>query len=426
VLQVSGTGFTATTAVSVDGVSISSMVVISPEQINLTLGAPTELTGKHFGFTNPGGSRIDFYSALPSAPSNSQDPLPGLQAILPLNTIAAVTLGDNIAFQLIGNIVDGLAVLNQNLIPVVVEFEGVDIYLGGKVLLQETITIPPSTLYFLHANRLVHPDGSTYFDNLWITASAPIRMLDYARYDRQGRPGTPEVHSFAFPATTLPPPIQLPVFPGSVSLSGQIGTSPATANVYVSGTTAFTVAISSSSPWLSVTPMSGTAPSTLTFTANQSSLGPGTYTGTVTITPVLPAALAGFRVQATTVSVSLTVSAGPLIGASETALTFVIPAAGGPSTGPHTVNVSSNGTPAPFTVNVTTFGGGNWLSVTPLSGVTPAAFVASVNGAGLPLGTYSAQITIHGPVNLVAIPVTLLVLGPPGGAAPPPPPPQRR
>src|ERR1700682_3219021 len=35
VLQVSGTGFTATTAVSVDGVSISSMVVISPEKINL-------------------------------------------------------------------------------------------------------------------------------------------------------------------------------------------------------------------------------------------------------------------------------------------------------------------------------------------------------------------------------------------------------
>ena len=416
ILQVSGTGFTATTAVSVGGVNISSMVVISPERINLTLGAPTELTGKHFGLTNIDGSRIDFYSALPSAPSNSQDPLPGLYAILPLNTIAAVTFGDDLLMQPL--ITEGFALLNQNLIPTVVEFEAVDL-LGGKVTLQETITIPPSTLYFLNSTRLIHPAGS-FANTLWITASAPIRMLNYRRNDRQGRPGTPEVHSFTFPATTPPPPIQLPVSPMFVSLSGQIGTSPATARVDVSGNTAFTVAISSSSPWLSVTPMSGTAPSTLTFIANQSSLGPGTYTGTVTITPVLPAALGGFRVQATTVGVSLTVSAGPLISASETALTFVIPAVGGPSTGPHTVNVASNGTPAPFTVNVTPFGGGNWLSVTPLSGATPAALVASVNGAGLPLGTYSAQITIHGPVNLVAIPVTLLVLG----VLPPPPPPK--
>lgn len=66
VLQVRGTGFTAATAVSIDGVVIDSTQYSSPESMTITLGAPTDLTGKHFHFTNPDGGQVDYFSALPS------------------------------------------------------------------------------------------------------------------------------------------------------------------------------------------------------------------------------------------------------------------------------------------------------------------------------------------------------------------------
>jgi hypothetical protein len=86
VLQISGTGFASTTAVAIDGVSISGPQFVSPQQINVTLGAPTEMTGKHVHVINGGGAQVNYYAALPSAPSNSVAPYPGLHAVVPLTT----------------------------------------------------------------------------------------------------------------------------------------------------------------------------------------------------------------------------------------------------------------------------------------------------------------------------------------------------
>jgi hypothetical protein len=50
-----------------------------------------------------------------------------------------------------------------------------------------------------------------------------------------------------------------------------------------------------------------------------------------------------------------------------------------------------------FTATASTTGGGNWLSVTPGSGATPASLSVSVNPAGLTPGTYTGSITIESP-----------------------------
>jgi uncharacterized protein (TIGR03437 family) len=63
--------------------------------------------------------------------------------------------------------------------------------------------------------------------------------------------------------------------------------------------------------------------------------------------------------------------------------------------------------------------GGNWLTVTPLSGATPSTLTLNVTPAGLSDGSYSSQIVLQGPSNSVTIPVGFFVFSPP----PPPPPP---
>jgi uncharacterized protein (TIGR03437 family) len=65
---------------------------------------------------------------------------------------------------------------------------------------------------------------------------------------------------------------------------------------------------------------------------------------------------------------------------------------GGPVPPAQTTNVSSSGAALSFTASATT--GGNWLSVSPSSGTTPAALNISISPAGLPGGVYQGAITV--------------------------------
>jgi uncharacterized protein (TIGR03437 family) len=58
------------------------------------------------------------------------------------------------------------------------------------------------------------------------------------------------------------------------------------------------------------------------------------------------------------------------------------------------VTVSSSGAALSFTAAASTTSGGNWLSVTPGSGTTPATLNISVSPAGLPAGVYPGAITL--------------------------------
>jgi len=64
VVAIDGTGFDATTTVTIDGLSASTQLV-SAQQINLTLNGATEMTGKHVHVANGAGAQVDYFAALP-------------------------------------------------------------------------------------------------------------------------------------------------------------------------------------------------------------------------------------------------------------------------------------------------------------------------------------------------------------------------
>jgi hypothetical protein len=171
-----------------------------------------------------------------------------------------------------------LALLNPNLEPVTVLLEGVgEDGLGTSVLeSQQTLTIPPSILYFANLDSLLATAGGQLPNQLWATASAPMRMIEYQEVSAnpaQFFPPTPSSGS-------LPPlTFTLPLSPSSVCWQWQTGTpAPQPASVNLSGNFGFTLSVSGSrwfAPWLSVSPTQGTGPATLTLTPNVAGLTPG-------------------------------------------------------------------------------------------------------------------------------------------------------
>ena len=99
-LQIAGSGFDASTTVAIDGVAVSCVDFVNAIQLNVTLGGATEMTGKHIRVTNSEGAQIDYYAALPSAPTDPGSgfmTLTGVHPILPFTTVTATTMGDPFA-----------------------------------------------------------------------------------------------------------------------------------------------------------------------------------------------------------------------------------------------------------------------------------------------------------------------------------------
>lgn len=154
--------------------------------------------------------------------------------------------------------------------------------------------------------------------------------------------------------------------------------------------------------WLTLTPSTGITPANLTLTADGSRLSPGTYSAQVVV------AAAGLG-RAVNVSLSVGATTGTVFGVSPSSLTFVSPVSA-TSVPTQTISITSPNVAAGFRVTPTSSG---WLTVAPLTGITPAAVVVEVHPAGLPANTYSGSITITplagGPPTIV--PVTLIASG---------------
>ena len=66
VVEIDGTGFSAATTVSIDGVVFTASYAPQYHAMSVTLGAPADLTGKRIVAMNPDGSEADYYSVLNS------------------------------------------------------------------------------------------------------------------------------------------------------------------------------------------------------------------------------------------------------------------------------------------------------------------------------------------------------------------------
>ena len=347
---------------------------------------------------------MDFYSAIPSAPSASVSPFEGVFPIVPLslsrNVVASSTIPSNSAVQ------NGLALMNQTLEPVTVTFLGVPYFTADYS--QVSVTVPPSTLYFLRLNSLsdgqVPARSTSYY---WIGASAPIRMITYSHkaFIDNDNIGVPAEN------TTPPPVVVLPsYYPSTVTWNWQAGTAaPAAVPISISGSGLPFTSVSSA-PWIQTSQSQGT----LTLTPNLTGLTPGIYSATVTVTPVLPPAVTGFTIQSSTIHVELTVTAAPLLTAPYCCAFLTANSDAPVSTS--SLPIATNGDPVAFTVATS---GEPWLSLNLDRGTTPATLVPTADPAGLQSGTYTAEILVHGPNNTLTLTVYLTVI-----SSQPPPVPQ--
>ncbi len=395
VLRVNGGGFDATTRVAVDGVSIATQQSIDEQRIELTLGGATEMTAKHMTVSNGSGERQEFFTAIPSAPSASVSPFPGVFPIVPLNVSQKITANSTIPSN--GGVQNGLALMNQKLEPVTVTFLGMPYFSADYS--QVSVTVPPSSMYFLYLNSLsdgqVPPRSTSYY---WIGASAPIRMLAYSSKIQ----AIGESVNFGVPGedTSEPRPVSLQVYPDTVTWSWQVGkAAPSAATISISPSgQPFTAA--SSVPWIRISQ----SQSTLTLTPNLTGLTAGIYSATVTVTPVLPPNVTGLKIQSSTIHVTLTVSAAPLL-TSPVCCAFLTFGPGIPPNGAP-IPITSNGDPVPFTI---TTSGEPWLSLNLDHGTTPATLSPTAIVAGLEAGNYTAEIFVHGPNNTLSFSVNLTI-----------------
>ncbi len=337
VLRVNGGGFDATTKVAMDGVSIASQQLIDPQRIELTLGGATEMTAKHMIVTNGSGDRQEFFTAIPSAPSASVSPFPGVFPIVPLNVSQRITANSSIPSN--SGVENGLALMNQKLEPVTVTFLGVPLFTANYS--QVSVTVPPSSMYFLYLNSLSDgqvPPRST--SRYWISASAPIRMLAYSSKAQSfGENVYLEVPG---EDTSEPRPVSIQSYPDTVTWSWQAGkAAPAGATISISPIgQPFTAA--ASVPWVQLSQSQGT----LILTPNLTGLTAGTYSATVAVTPVLPPNVTGFKIQPSTIHVTLTVSAAPLLTAPY-CCAFLTVRSRNSSQSPHPCPITTNGDPVP-------------------------------------------------------------------------------
>jgi uncharacterized protein (TIGR03437 family) len=210
--------------------------------------------------------------------------------------------------------------------------------------------------------------------------------------------------------------IQVTASPGQLSFSALAGQKAATQTFQVNqvngpgGTV--NAAVGAGTPWLSVSPASGTVPATFTVTADGTSLAPGPHTGNVAVT--CPA----FCVQKN-ITINFTVNSTVKLTVDQTAVNL---AANGGSTLLQTAqaNVSNAGPIMTFTAMASSTG--NWLSVSPPSATlntgTSATLNIVANPAGLPPGVgntaavYTGGIAIFVPgvaAAVATITVTLKV-----------------
>ncbi|MDP8979200.1 MAG: hypothetical protein M3O35_01270 [Acidobacteriota bacterium] len=194
--------------------------------------------------------------------------------------------------------------------------------------------------------------------------------------------------------------------PGALQVTAQVGTNAAAQSILLSSTDgntplSFTAAAvaDTSQGWLSATPASGNTPNSINVTFNTGGLAAGTYLGRIVI-----GAPGGKTV---TVPVSVLMTAEATVAANSSSLTFAQASQGAPPAS-QTLQVISTVPGTAFTATAAASNGGNWLTATSPSGVTPGVVTVSVNGATLTPGTYTGIVTIRGG-NTINILVTLTV-----------------
>lgn len=267
----------------------------------------------------------------------------------------------------------------------------------------------------------ISPSGAgCCFTPLAITATVNASALAAGTYT-----GEIIITEFANPQRSMTIPVTLIVsasgaffdnLPGGLTFSVQPGKKATPQTLFVgnggSGKLKFTVTpiTEDGGLWLTATPILTTAPKSITVGINILNLpGGGAIAGTYNGQLLLQA-------PGTNATVPVTVTVGNAVFRQVNPLSFVMPL-GGPNALPQVITVpASDNSAIRFSASSATSKGGAWLSISP-SGAgccfTSIPVRASISATGLPVGTYTGEISIiefANPGRSMLVPVTLTVV----------------
>ncbi len=401
VIPVLGSGFTPSTTVTMDAVSIASTKFVSSGEIDLTLGGAAELTGK-LARVRDGAAEFDYFCFQPADPVNSASTSKFAQSISGVQPLFPIFASGGFSGSTteIGGVI---YVQNPNTSPAAVTVTNTNSCCGPGIYATPTsLTIPAGSW------AIVDGQNDSSFT---VVSNLPVRVVSgeigVGGPVNSVSPGSVRPYD---PNTEGPSPLSLT--PPSLSFSWQLGTpAPAARTVVVtsqgSSLVNVTPAVTSGASWLSASTGSFLGNSvTLSISVNPSQLTAGPYQGTILVKES--------DGPATTLNVSLMVTnaAVPQLSASPASLTFT---ASSSTATPYTqtVNVTSDSSPAPFSVILPP---GTWLKVSPLSGTTPATLTVTWDPTATAQIYYQQRSTpgaflISGPENTATVSATFNVTG---------------
>ena len=325
---------------------------------------------------------------------------------------------------------------------------------GNPAAVSQAVTVNTSNAAFGYqvATTISSPTGGNWLTVDRLSGSTPSAILVSANAATLAAGtyfATVQVSSFGATNTPVTIPVtfivsgaaQLTYAPSSLTFNYQLGgafPTPQTMSVTASGqsvTFSATPLTVTGAGWLEVGPPSGATPANITVSASAaflSAAAPGVYNGFVVLTPSTGG---GTAVQ---LPVTLNVTGTPKFTAAPESITFNYQT-GQANPPQQTISIALLGGIGPFSTTVSTSQGGNWLVVTPLTGVTPTTLTVGVQQpSSLPPGIYNGTIAIGSPSGVgasLSIPVTLTISNSPlltlapnslkftyqiGGAAPTP------
>jgi len=176
VVSVQGMGFQTGTQVQLSNIKASSISVVSPQEIQIVLAEPTQMTGKKIQVTNPDGSQDTYFSYMRGIPlGQSSHPL--LASAVPI--FSSVTHSQAVfsaAASLTASEFTGIAVQNPNLEPATVTFT---LFSSGNTSLGSSTMVIPSGYRMMRdmseLTGVVPPTGSYVV----VSSDFPVQMFGF-------------------------------------------------------------------------------------------------------------------------------------------------------------------------------------------------------------------------------------------------------
>jgi hypothetical protein len=175
VIHVQGIGFQPGTQVQLSNIKASSITVTSPQEIQIVLAEPTQMTGKKIQVTNPDGSQDTYFSYMRGIPFN-----PSSQSLL----ASAIPIFSSLTYS---RAVFACAAASTN------EFSGIAVQNPNPGAATVTVTLFSSSDNPLGSSTVVIPSGNRMMNDVAeltgvtppqgsyvvVSADAPVEMFAF-------------------------------------------------------------------------------------------------------------------------------------------------------------------------------------------------------------------------------------------------------